>query len=66
MSLETDEGGDARASVFSRGNREKNFPEIRGESGKAPSGHSGKNDYTKLEKLCYAGERGRESERGRM
>lgn len=29
----------------------------RGGSGKAPSGHSGKNDYTKLEKLWYTGER---------
>lgn len=32
----------------------------RGGSGKAPSGHSGKNDYTKLEKLWYVVKRGRE------
>lgn len=65
MSLETDEGGDARSRgcVLERKPR-KEFPRDkrrRGGSGKAPSGHSGKNDYTKLEKLCYA--RGRERER---
>jgi len=50
-------------ALFSGGNREKNFPEISDAEegcGGAPSGHSGKNDYTKLEKLWCAGERQRD------
>lgn len=70
MSLEADEGGDARSRgcVLERKPR-KEFPRDkrpRGGSGKVPSGHSGKNDYTKLEKLCYAGGRERGKKGGRQ
>ncbi|KYN29692.1 hypothetical protein ALC57_00955 [Trachymyrmex cornetzi] len=57
-------GRSARGCVLERKPR-KEFSRdkrLRGGSGKAPSGHSGKNDYTKLEKLWYAGEIERERE----
>jgi len=49
-------GRNARRCVLERKPR-KEFSRdkrLRGGSEKAPSGHSGKNDYTKLEKLWYA------------
>lgn len=67
MNLEMDERGDGCVCVLERKPRKEFLRDKRrpGEDEEALPRHSGKNDYTKLEKLWYSGEKKRVREKER-